>query len=159
MTTKPVTMDQITHLIPTGKHQGLHADMLAYVVKSGPCTRKVLLAMFGDMPATPANTKHIDNIIRVLSDKGLLVNVAKAGMNLWVVGDGSNAILRPHQLRTPSKTRSKCTVLEDADAGLVITPPRRIDVMGGALYRPGPSVCPRAGAMDYRSIPSRGFRC
>lgn len=155
MTTKPVTMDQITHLIPTGKHQGLHADMLAYVVKSGPCTRKVLLAMFGDMPATPANTKHIDNIIRVLSDKGLLVNVAKAGMNLWVVGDGSNAILRPHQLKKPAKR----VVLEDAYSGLTITPPRQIDVMGGPPYQPGPSVCHRAGAMDYRSIPSRGFRC
>lgn len=37
--------------------------------------------------------------------------------------------------------------------------PQQINVMHGPVYRPEPSPVLRPGALDYRRIASRGYRC
>jgi hypothetical protein len=53
----------------------------------------------------------------------------------------------------PPASRQECSSCTDG------VPPRQFDVMRAPVYKPGSGPALRPGALDFRAIPSHGFRC
>lgn len=66
-----------------------------------------------------------------------------------------------HRVPTPAGIRWAGGPAPDAHVATrpALTPPRRMDVMFGPVYVPGPGPTLRPGALDYKSIARRGHAC
>lgn len=121
------------------------AAVIKHLKEHGRCTAAVLCMHFAAMSRKQL-LKRLGNLV----DLGWLdFDRTDSGDKVWFVRSSARAVAV--HTTEPKEPPS-------ATAALPVALPRRVNVMSGTYVPPrGPAL--RAGAMDFRSCPSVGYRC
>lgn len=121
------------------------AAVIKHLKEHGRCTAAVLCMHFASMSRKQL-LKRLGNLV----DLGWLdFDRTDSGDKVWFVRSSARAVAV--HTTEPKEPPS-------ATAALPVALPRRVNVMSGTYVPPrGPAL--RAGAMDFRSCPSVGYRC
>lgn len=119
--------------------------VIKHLKEHGRCTAAVLCMHFAAMSRKQL-LKRLGNLV----DLGWLdFDRTDSGDKVWFVRSSARAVAV--HTTEPKEPPS-------ATAALPVALPRRVNVMSGTYVPPrGPAL--RAGAMDFRSCPSVGYRC
>ena len=119
--------------------------VIKHLKEHGRCTAAVLCMHFAAMSRKQL-LKRLGNLV----DLGWLdFDRTDSGDKAWFVRSSARAVAV--HTTEPKEPPS-------ATAALSVALPRRVNVMSGT-YVPARSPALRAGAMDFRSCPSVGYRC
>ena len=121
------------------------AAVIKHLKEHGRCTAAVLCLQFAAMSRKQL-LKRLGNLV----DLGWLdFDRTDSGDKAWFVRSSARAVAV--HTTEPKEPPS-------ATAALPVALPRRVNVMSGT-YVPARGPALRAGAMDFRSCPSVGYRC
>ena len=121
------------------------AAVIKHLKEHGRCTAAVLCMHFAAMSRKQL-LKRLGNLV----DLGWLdFDRTDSGDKVWFVRSSARAVAV--HTTEPKEPPS-------ATAALPVALPRRVNVMSGT-YVPARGPALRAGAMDFRSCPSVGYRC
>lgn len=121
------------------------AAVIKHLKEHGRCTAPVLCMHFAAMSRKQL-LKRLGNLV----DLGWLdFDRTDSGDKVWFVRSSARAVAV--HTTEPKEPPS-------ATAALPVALPRRVNVMSGT-YVPARGPALRAGAMDFRSCPSVGYRC
>ena len=119
--------------------------VIKHLKEHGRCTAAVLCMHFAAMSRKQLH-KRLGNLV----DLGWLdFDRTDSGDKVWFVRSSARAVAV--HTTEPKEPPS-------ATAALPVALPRRVNVMSGT-YVPARGPALRAGAMDFRSCPSVGYRC
>lgn len=121
--------------------------IINFVAKTGPCGFEQLAEIFEEH-GTEESRDKFRRQLNHLRDSGRLKAAGTGRRRTWALGPLPYGPGQPRQ-RTPAPPRY---------VGPIV-PPRRVDVMFGPVYRPGPGPALRPGALDFKSIARRGHAC
>jgi hypothetical protein len=123
--------------------------VIVYLKTNGPRTLDELHAQL-PQEARPKVLKHISNL---RANGWLVIETAPEGQHRYRLAPSAvrKAGLRQKAAKCPPDAAKVAVPLP-------IVPPRRIDVMN-TTWQPKPDPVLRAGANDFRAIPSHGLHC
>lgn len=147
----------------------LNLAIINFVAKRDCCGVEELAEIFEDR-SIDASRRAFRGRLNYLATVGQLSAAGKGGARLWSLGPAAGikgvrgAPTRPAKaprqepdFGAPNRQAPKPDL--QAYYQGIVTPPRQYDVMFGPVYVPPRSVCPRAGALDYKAIARRGHAC
>ena len=125
----------------------LNLDILNYVAKNEPCFFDELLDLFGDVKTDQEAALKFRNRLSYLVCSQQLRCTGKGDDKRWYVPQVDRGIA-PLEIE----------VEPYAYVGTVAAP-RQCDVMHGPVYKPSPTPSLRPGALDFKTLPTRGNPC
>lgn len=130
----------------------LNQGIVAHIARHGACDFYELHSLFGEDDASHNATKRFRARLQYLVDSGQLQATGRGRGRTWYAQRHSVRALQGHTPSQPAPDTPTPWV------GPVVAP-RQYNVMHGPAYTPGPTLALRAGALDFRRVPSAGVRC
>lgn len=120
-------------------HSGINESIMSALQKNKLMTEVEIDQSLVHVPEYlgGGNLKRLRAFLRHLQVRNLIHSVETAIGRKWAAGRAP--VVKPE--------------------GPAITPARMVNVMHGPIYVPRPMGSTRPGAMDYKSLPSRGHAC
>lgn len=139
---------------PAGRSLANRA-LVMHLRSNGPCSFNDLFVLFGNEPEMGFDAqkarfrKRIDYLMS--QERITVTEGGTAGNRMFAAAPEYAAVERAAISPTPpTPLAPPCTQR---------VPARQVDVMNGPIYVPQRTQLYRHGAMDFKSVPSRGHRC